>query len=86
MEILSLEESELINYVPTGSGVLESQVVMQLKKLMEDVSVTLTHIDCDKKKYYIIEIFSTYLQFRAQPLIFFVCFAGGNTESRKRRD
>lgn len=37
MEILSLDESELLTAVPTGSAVHESSVVMHLRKLMDDV-------------------------------------------------
>lgn len=39
MEILSLNENDLINTVPTGSAVQESNAVIQLRKLMEDVCV-----------------------------------------------
>lgn len=39
MEILSLNENDLINAVPTGSAVQESNTVIQLRKLMEDVCV-----------------------------------------------
>lgn len=38
MEILSLDEDELTSTVPQGSAVQESNVVVQLRKLMEDVS------------------------------------------------
>lgn len=38
MEILSLDEDELSRAVPQGSAVQESNVVLQLRKLMEDVS------------------------------------------------
>lgn len=46
MEILSLDESDLINAVPTGSAVQESNTVVQLRKLMEDVHFfyKLTHV------------------------------------------
>lgn len=37
MEILSMEENELINAVPTGSALQESSAVYQLRKLMEEV-------------------------------------------------
>ncbi|XP_044599221.1 programmed cell death 6-interacting protein [Cotesia glomerata] len=37
MEILSLDESELASAIPSGSAVQESGVVIQLRKLMEDV-------------------------------------------------
>ncbi|XP_053980458.1 programmed cell death 6-interacting protein [Hylaeus volcanicus] len=37
MEILSLNDGDLINAVPTGSAVQESHTVTQLRKLMEDV-------------------------------------------------
>lgn len=37
MAILSLNESELASAIPSGSAVQESHVVMQLRKLMEDV-------------------------------------------------
>lgn len=37
MEILSLDENELARAVPQGSAVQESNVVLQLRKLMEDV-------------------------------------------------
>lgn len=39
MEILSLNENDLINAVPTGSAVQESNTVIQLRKLMEDVCI-----------------------------------------------
>lgn len=39
MEILSLDEESLINAVPTGLAVQESNTVAQLRKLMKDVSV-----------------------------------------------
>lgn len=39
IEILSLNENDLINTVPTGSAVQESNAVIQLRKLMEDVCV-----------------------------------------------
>lgn len=39
MEILSLDEDELRRAIPQGSAVQESNVVAQLRKLMEDVSV-----------------------------------------------
>lgn len=38
MEILSLDEDELAGAVPQGSAVEESSVVLELRKLMEDVS------------------------------------------------
>lgn len=38
MKILSLQESDLINAVPTGSAVQESNTVRQLRKFMDDVS------------------------------------------------
>lgn len=38
MEILSLNEDELTSTVPQGSAVQESNVVVQLRQLMEDVS------------------------------------------------
>lgn len=38
MEILSLDENELTRTVPQGSAVQESNVVMQLRKLMDEVS------------------------------------------------
>lgn len=37
MEILSLDEDGLTRSVPQGSAVQESNVVVQLRKLMEDV-------------------------------------------------
>ncbi|XP_076672846.1 programmed cell death 6-interacting protein-like protein AliX [Andrena cerasifolii] len=37
MKTLSLQESDLINAVPTGSAVQESNTVTQLRKFMEDV-------------------------------------------------
>ncbi|KAK2582526.1 hypothetical protein KPH14_004820 [Odynerus spinipes] len=37
MEILSMNESQLVTAVPSGSAVQESSVVLQLRKLMEDV-------------------------------------------------
>ncbi|XP_035736483.1 programmed cell death 6-interacting protein-like [Vespa mandarinia] len=37
MEILSMDESQISMAVPNGSAVQESNVVMQLRKLMEDV-------------------------------------------------
>ncbi|EFN81685.1 Programmed cell death 6-interacting protein [Harpegnathos saltator] len=39
MEFLSLDEDELTRAVPQGSAVQESNVVKQLRKLMEDVAV-----------------------------------------------
>lgn len=39
IEILSLNENDLINAVPTGSAVQESNTVIQLRKLMEDVCI-----------------------------------------------
>ncbi|XP_076302882.1 programmed cell death 6-interacting protein-like protein AliX [Lasioglossum baleicum] len=45
MEILSLNESDLINTVPTGSAVQESNTVTQLRKLMEDVETLKTERD-----------------------------------------
>ncbi|XP_076628899.1 programmed cell death 6-interacting protein-like protein AliX [Colletes latitarsis] len=38
MEILSLNDSDLINAVPTGLAVQESNTVTQLRKLMDDVA------------------------------------------------
>lgn len=38
MEILSVDEDELTRAVPQGSALQESSVVLQLRKLMEDVS------------------------------------------------
>lgn len=38
MEILSLVEAELAKIVPQGLAVQESNVVIQLRKLMDDVS------------------------------------------------
>lgn len=37
MEILSLDEDGLTRVVPQGSAVQESSVVLQLRKLMDDV-------------------------------------------------
>jgi len=37
MEILSLDEDELTRTVPQGLAVQESNVVIQLRKLMDDV-------------------------------------------------
>lgn len=37
MTILSLDEDELAGAVPQGSAVQESNVVLQLRKLMENV-------------------------------------------------
>lgn len=37
MEILSLDEDELKEAIPQGSAVQESHVVVQLRKLMDDV-------------------------------------------------
>lgn len=37
MEILSLDEAELTKTVPQGLAVQESNVVIQLRKLMDDV-------------------------------------------------
>lgn len=45
MEILSLNENDLINTVPTGSAVQESHTVAQLRKLMEDVETLKTERD-----------------------------------------
>ncbi|PBC29144.1 Programmed cell death 6-interacting protein [Apis cerana cerana] len=45
MEILSLNENDLINAVPTGSAVQESNTVIQLRKLMEDVETIKTERD-----------------------------------------
>ncbi|XP_003694269.1 programmed cell death 6-interacting protein isoform X1 [Apis florea] len=45
MEILSLNENDLINTVPTGSAVQESNAVIQLRKLMEDVETIKTERD-----------------------------------------
>lgn len=38
MEILSLDENELTKVVPRGLAVQESNTVMRLRKLMDDVS------------------------------------------------
>lgn len=43
MEILSLDEDELTRAVPQGSAVQESNVVLQLRKLMEDVGERYIH-------------------------------------------
>ncbi|XP_076239592.1 programmed cell death 6-interacting protein-like protein AliX isoform X2 [Calliopsis andreniformis] len=45
MEILSLDEGDLINTVPTGSAVQESNAVAQLRKLMKDVETLKTERD-----------------------------------------
>lgn len=39
METLSLHANDLINAVPTGSAVQETNTVVQLRKLMEDVGI-----------------------------------------------
>lgn len=38
IEILSLDEDELAKAIPQGSALQESNAVIQLRKLMEDVS------------------------------------------------
>lgn len=52
MEILSLDEDELRRAVPQGSAVQESNVVAQLRKLMEDVSVKYKE-RCDERDQFI---------------------------------
>ncbi|XP_017877925.1 programmed cell death 6-interacting protein [Ceratina calcarata] len=63
MEILSLDESALINVVPTGSAVQESNTVAQLRSLMENVEALKTERDVieSELKSAVTDIKSTFL-------------------------
>ncbi|XP_014470359.1 PREDICTED: programmed cell death 6-interacting protein [Dinoponera quadriceps] len=51
MEILSLDEDELTRAVPQGSAVQESNVVMQLRKLMDDVGTLKAERDAIESEF-----------------------------------
>ncbi|XP_050463893.1 programmed cell death 6-interacting protein [Cataglyphis hispanica] len=51
MEILSLDEDELTRIVPQGSAVQESNVVIQLRKLMDDVETLKAERDAIESEF-----------------------------------